>query len=166
MLFLSPASVALARSPEKVVPATPGLDAAVEGLLETSPYVYVSPIKSDGAESACHGEVWFGWFDGSAVIITGADRWKARAVKQGLDTARLWVGDYGRWKKLVGRNEAFRAGPSFDARASFSTDESLLERMIASYEAKYPAEIGAWRDKFRNGFRDGSRVLIRYTPLT
>ena len=33
-------------------------------LLERSAFVYVSPLKSDGAESRCHGEVWYGWLDG------------------------------------------------------------------------------------------------------
>ena len=37
----------------------------VTGLLERSAFVYVSPLKSDGAESRCHGEVWYGWLDGA-----------------------------------------------------------------------------------------------------
>ena len=32
----------------------------------------------------------------------------------------------------------------------------------ARYETKYPDEIADWRDEMRNGFRDGSRILIRY----
>jgi hypothetical protein len=134
----------------------------LEGALEASPYVYVSPLLSDGRESTCHGEVWFAWLDGGAVIITARDGWKARAVARGLDRARLWVGDHGRWKKLVGRNEAFRAAPSFDARAEIVKDEKLLESTLAVFERKYPGEIGRWRDRMRDGYHDGSRVLIRY----
>ncbi len=141
--------------------AEPALDTA----LERSGFVYVSPLRADGKESRCHGEVWFGWLDGAVVLITARERWKARAVLQGLDRARIWVGDHGTWKQLVGHNQEFRQAPSFDARAAVVNDAALLERLIASYELKYPEEIGRWRDRFRQGFADGSRVLIRYTPL-
>lgn len=140
------------------------LSKELERALETSPYVYVSPLRSNGDESTCHGEVWFGWIDGAAVVITARDRWKARSVKKGLDRARLWVGDRGRWKKMLGKNEAFRDAPSFDARASLVKDDALLDRLLAVYEQKYPDEIGEWRERMRAGYRDGSRVLIRYAP--
>ena len=132
--------------------------------LEKSPFVYVSPLRSDGRESACHGEVWYGWLDGSVVLITSAESWKARSLDRGLERARLWVGDYGRWKRVVGRNEAFRSGPSFEARATVAREEALLERLLEVYQRKYPEEIGRWRERFRSGFADGTRVLIRYAP--
>jgi hypothetical protein len=134
--------------------------------LEKSGLVYVSPLKSDGAESSCHAEIWFAWLDGAVVVITASERWRARAIANGLDRARIWVGDHGRWKQLVGRNEDFRQAPKFDARAEAVKDEALLERMLAEFERKYPAEIGKWREKMRGGFHDGSRTLIRYTPLS
>jgi len=140
--------------------------AELETALEKSGFVYVSPLRSDGQESTCHAEVWFAWLDGSVVLITGSERWKARSIARGLDKARIWVGDHGRWKKLVGRNEDFRQAPKFDARAEAVKDEALLERMLAVFERKYPAEIANWRDKMRSGFRDGSRTLIRYTPIS
>jgi len=133
--------------------------------LSESPYVYVSPLRSDGGESRCHGEVWFAWIDGSVVLNTGADRWKARSLRRGLDRARIWVGDFGRWKGLLGENEDFRRGPSFEARAEFVDEVRVLDRLLAQYERKYPAEIGKWSDRMRDGFADGSRVLIRYRPL-
>ena len=145
---------------EKSSPLSP---AALRALSE-SPYVYVSPLRSDGQESRCHGEVWFGWIDGAVVVNTGSDRWKARSVRRGLDRARIWVGDFGRWQGLLGKNEDFRRGPSFEARAEFVEDVRVLDRLLAQYEEKYPAEIGEWRDPMRKGFADGSRVLIRYRP--
>jgi hypothetical protein len=138
---------------------------ALETALERSGFVYVSPLRADGSESRCHGEVWFAWLDGAVVLITASDGWKARALQRGLDRARIWVGDHGTWKQLVGRSEEFRKAPSFDARAALAKDPALLERLIASYERKYPAEIGRWRDRFRAGFADGSRVLVRYAPV-
>jgi hypothetical protein len=135
-----------------------------EGALEKTGFVYVSPLQKDGSESTCHGEVWYGWLDGAVVVITSADTWKARAVAKGHGSARIWVGDHGRWKKMVGRNEAFRKAPHFDAAATAVKDDALLERLLALYEKKYPDEIANWRDRMRKGYHDGSRVLIRYTP--
>jgi hypothetical protein len=133
--------------------------------LDSSPLVYISPLRSDGAESRCHGEVWFAWIDGAVVINTAADRWKARSLRKGLDRARIWVGDFGRVKGMLGANEAFRKGPSFDARADIVNDTAILDRLLEQYESKYPAEIGKWRGPMRSGVADGSRVLIRYRPL-
>jgi hypothetical protein len=133
--------------------------------LASSPLVYVSPLRSDGSESRCHGEVWFAWLDGAVVLNTAADRWKSRSLRRGLDRARIWVGDFGRVKGLLGANEAFRKGPVFDARAEFVTDPAVLDRLLDQYEAKYPEEIAQWRGPMRTGFEDGSRVLIRYRPL-
>jgi hypothetical protein len=133
-------------------------------LLEQSSFVYVSPLLADGSESTCHGEVWFGWIDGAVVVITGARTWKGRALARDLDRARIWVGDHGRWKRMLGRNEAFRQAPHFDAVATSVRDEALLDRLLALYERKYPEEIGSWRDRMRSGYRDGTRLLIRYVP--
>jgi len=141
------------------------LDAAHVRALESSPLVYVSPLRSDGSESRCHGEVWYAWIDDCVVVNTASDRWKARSVRRGLDRARIWVGDFGRAKGLLGANEEFRQGPVFDAHAEFVDDDSTLDRLLEQYESKYPAEIAKWRGPMRTGVADGSRVLIRYRPL-
>jgi len=137
------------------------------GLLDTSKFVYVSPLRKDGAESTCHGEVWYAWLDGSVVVNTRRGTWKAQSLEKGLDRARIWVGDHGRWKAGIGsaRSEAFRKAPSFDARASFETDRKLLDRLIALYEKKYEAEFDRWREDMQVGFFSGQRKLIRYTPV-
>ena len=133
-------------------------------LLAESPYVYVSPIKSDGGESRCHGEVWYAWFDGAVYLNAASNTWKARAVGKGLTSARVWVGDHGRWKGLVSKNEAFRAAPHFDASVERVTEASANERLLAVYEVKYKRSFDGWRDKMRDGFASGDRVLLRYTP--
>lgn len=130
-----------------------------------SRFVYVSPLRGDASESSCHGEVWYGWLDASVVMIASRDSWKARALDRGLTRARIWVGDYGTVSRLLGSNEAFRAGPHFEARAELVRDPALLDRLLASYERKYPGEIGTWRKRMRDGYQDGSRLLIRYTPV-
>ena len=137
---------------------------ALERTLEASPFVYLSPLRSNGRESTCHAEVWYAWLDGTVVMIVSRDRWKASAIRRGLTSARVWVGDYGRWKRVLGSDETFREGPSFDAKGSLSEDPALLEELIAAYQKKYPNEIEKWAPRFRNGLNEGSSVLIRYEP--
>jgi hypothetical protein len=149
------------------VSASPNVDpaSALGRALAASPYVYVSPLKRDGSESRCHGEVWFAWIDAQVVLITARDRWKARSLARGQDRARIWVGDIGRVKGLFGASDAFRKLPHFDATASQSGDSALLDRLLARYAQKYPDEIGEWAPRMRSGFGDGSRVLICYRPV-
>ena len=137
----------------------------VTSLLERSPFVYVSPLKSDGAESRCHAEVWYGWLDGAVVLITANTGWKARALARGLARARIWVGDHGRVGRVLGSGDAYRQAPSFEAHAAQSKDAALLERLMTTYRGKYPNEIGSWEDRMRSGFASGERTLIRYAPL-
>ena len=137
-----------------------------KALLESSPFVYISPLLKDGRESTCHSEVWFGWLDGAVLINTAPTTWKARALAAGRDRARIWVGDHGRVKQLIGKNEAFRSAPQFDARVeSVKGGEALLDRLLAVYAKKYPNEIGEWRGKMRDGYKSGDRLLLRYTPV-
>jgi hypothetical protein len=127
--------------------------------LASSPLVYVSPLRRDGSESACHGEVWFVADGADALVVTATERWKARALRQGLGRARLWVGDFGVWTRADGK---WKAAPSFDAAASFEKDLGAQQRALESFGKKYPAEWDKWGPRFREGLADGSRVLIRY----
>ena len=147
-----------------VAPAALARAAELERALETSGLVYISPLRADGSESTCHGEVWFGWIDGAVVINTSKETWKARALERGLDRSRIWAGDHGPWKRLLGSSQAFRQAPSFEARAERLKDDEILDRLLAIYERKYPGEIAKWRDRMRSGYVSGSRILIRYTP--
>lgn len=141
------------------------LPARARELLVSSPFVYVSPLRADGRESTCHGEVWFGWLEGDVVLITAREAWKVRALARGLERARIWVGDHGRWKRLLGRNEDFRQAPHFEARVSRSRDAELLDRLMRLYRRKYPEEIGRWEPRMREGFTRGERWLLRYSPI-
>ena len=132
------------------------------GALKQSPYVYVSPLKSNGGESRCHGEVWYFEDGGDAVLATATDTWKARALSQGLTRARIWVGDYGRVKQA---GDKFRSGPSFIAEASRDQDKATFERLMKSFAGKYPDEWGKWEPRFQKGYDDGSRILIRYRAI-
>ncbi|MBW2496868.1 MAG: hypothetical protein JRF61_06300 [Deltaproteobacteria bacterium] len=157
--------VAVDRARAETSPTAAPLPDATRHLLETSGLVYVSPLRRNGGESRCHGEVWFGWIDDSVVLITSREAWKARALARDLDRARIWVGDHGRWKGLITRNERFREAPHFEARAARSKDPALLEQLMRLYTRKYPEEFGSWEKRMRTGFASGERVLIRYAPI-
>jgi hypothetical protein len=135
--------------------AAPALQAA----LSASPLVYVSPLRRDGSESSCHGEVWFVAEGGDVLVVTAAERWKAKAIADGRERARLWVGDFGVWTRADG---AWKKAPSFDATASFEKDAAARERALQAFGKKYPDEWDKWGPRFRDGLADGSRVLIRY----
>ena len=130
--------------------------------LETSGFVYISPLRSDGAESRCHGEVWFAFDRGSVLIATAADTWKNRALGAGLDRARIWVGDFGPVSRAGDR---YRSAPGFLARSVGGKDDPAFERLLATFARKYPSEWGHWESRFRRSYADNSRVLIRYEPI-
>ena len=138
-----------------------GLPVTTRAALEQSPLIYLSPLRSDGAESTCHGEVWFVQDGAELLVTTASDGWRARAVRRGLDRARIWVGDFGQWKRAGGR---YKEGPTFLATARFDAKESVTEAALAAFGAKYPEEWDKWEPRFRKGLADGSRVLVRYRP--
>lgn len=138
------------------------LSEAARAALAESPLVYISPLQKAGSESRCHGEVWFVTDGDDVLLCTGADGWRSRAVKSGLTRARLWVGDYGVWKKAGG---SFREAPTFDSAAVLEEDAAAQERALEAFGKKYPDEWNKWGPRFKNGLADGSRVLIRYKPV-
>jgi hypothetical protein len=161
LVQLAAAGVAALAWPQR---SRAALSPEVTGLLERSGFVYVSPLQSDGSESRCHGEVWYGWLDGRVVLITSKTSWKARALARGLVRTRIWVGDHGRVGRVLGSGDAYRAAPSFEASAARSEDAGLLERLMTIYRRKYPAEIASWEPRMRSGFATGERLLIAYSP--
>ena len=153
------ASVGMLALPTR--PRAQELSEQTRAALEQSPFVYISPLRSDGAESRCHGEVWFHFDRGSVLIVTQASTWKSRALSAGLDLARIWVGDFGSVRRA---GERFRSAPVFTAKAVTGKDDAAFERLLAAFGKKYPAEWGRWEPRFRRGYADDSRVLIRYEP--
>ena len=142
-----------------------GLAEATRQKLVASEYVYISPLRSDGAESTCHGEVWYGWFDGAVYITTGNDTWKSRALARGLDRAKLWVGNYGRWRGILSKNEEFRQGPELLTRVSRDTDPAAGKKLLAILAEKYPDEFPGWKDRMERGHETGERWVLRYEPV-
>jgi hypothetical protein len=134
---------------------------ALAAAMAASPLVYVSPLKKDGSESTCHGEVWFVADGADVLVVTAHDRWKAKSLAKGLDRARLWVGDFGVWKDAGGK---WKSAPTFDAKVKSETDTAAREKALALFGKKYPKEWDKWGPRFAGGLADGSRVLLRYSP--
>jgi hypothetical protein len=143
------------------------LPAATVRALEESKLAYISPLRSNGEESFCHGAIWFAWFGEDVISSTGTESWRARAIARGLGRARIWVGDHGPWRKRGGGySEAFRQAPHFTAQASLVEDRALFERLVEEYARKYGEEkIARWGAQARRDLESGRRVLLRYTPI-
>ena len=135
---------------------------ATKAALSGSPLVYISPLHHDGRESRCHEEVWYFVDGGDVVIATAVERWKAKAVRSGRDRARIWVGDFGRGRKVGDR---YRAGPSFLASARIDEDRATFERLMKAFAGRYADGWDKWEPRFEKGYADGTRVLIRYAPI-
>jgi hypothetical protein len=129
--------------------------------MNTSPLIYVTPIRSNGSESRCQAEVWFAAVGGSMYVVTAADAWRSQAVRRGLTSARVWIGDVGEWHDSDGK---YRELPSVEARASVEADATVQARVLAAMGEKYTREWGSWGPRFRNGLSDGSRVMLKYQP--
>ena len=138
-----------------------GLPDTTRAALIESGLVYLTPLKSDGAESACHAEIWFAFDGNDLYLVTAADAWRARAIANGLDQARIWVGDFGNWKKAGDR---FREAPELMASGTVVSDEAGIEHGLKLLGDKYSVEWVVWGPRFRGGLAEGSRVMLRYTP--
>jgi hypothetical protein len=139
------------------------LSEAARKALEHSHLVYLTPLKRDGSESRCHAEVWF-VFDGHDVfVVTAAKAWRRRAIANGLNRARLWVGEFGNWQRANGK---YRQAPELLAVATTVDDKAEQARVLDLYGDKYRLEWIVWGPRFKNGLADGSRVMLRYSPTS
>ncbi|MCX2979590.1 twin-arginine translocation signal domain-containing protein [Halieaceae bacterium IMCC14734] len=138
------------------------VSAAGKAALAESPLVYISPLKSDGEESRCHGEVWFFVDGGDVIICSETTTWKATAQRQGLQQARIWVGDYGPVWRSLGR---YRNAPEFLAQVSVDSAPATYQRLMTSFAERYPEEWPGWEERFMEQYAAGTRVILRYRPV-
>lgn len=135
---VSTATVALAAFP-------PG----IQEKLEKATYVYVQSERKSGELSA-PAEIWFYVEDGAVWVGTRPSSWRVRRIKAGRTRARVAVGS--------------PTGPAFDATAALVDDPAVGERLMQAYAKKYPEGWKRYEQGFRDGFKSGERVLVRYTP--
>ena len=134
---------------------------AAKGMAESA-LIYITPLKPDGSESSCQAEVWFQQHDGAMYVVTSNKAWRSVAIGKGLSSARVWVGDVGQWKSADGK---YKALPVVTTQAAIVGDKVVQAAVLAKMGAKYSAEWGTWGPRFNDGLVDGSRVMLRYTPV-
>jgi hypothetical protein len=138
-------AVALCLAASAAGALSPELDRA----LKDSKYVYVqSERKSHDLGKAA--EIWF-YYDGKAVYVgTPPTSWRVKRIKAGRKKARI----------AVGKSD----GPAFEATGELVHDAAIEKQLMEAYAKKYPEGWSRFADKFRDGFKNGDRVLVRYTP--
>jgi len=136
---------------------------SLKNAINSSSLIYLTPIQSNGKESRCQAEVWYVYDKVDMYVCTSMKSWRAQAAAQGLDRARIWVGDLGAWKNTDG---GYKALPQVDAQVSVVFDETLVQKALGLFGEKYPVEWVVYESRFRTGLVDGSRVMLRYRPLT
>lgn len=137
--------------PALVATAAAALSPALDRALRESKYVYVSSERKSGALGT-PAEIWFS-YDGRAVYVgTRPGSWRVRRIKAGRPKARIAVGA--------------EDGPSFEAKGEIVRDVAAEQRLMAEFARKYPDAWARFADGFREGFKTGERVLVRYTPAS
>jgi hypothetical protein len=134
-------------------------DTATLAALDKSRLIYLTPLLAGGRESTCHSEVWFVHHKEEVFVSTRTKAWRTEALRRGLTRARIWIGDFGVWKR---GNDKFRSAPSLEIEGKIEPDTAIREEVLTAFGQKYADEWDKWGPRFREGFADGSRVLLRY----
>ncbi len=158
-VLLAPAALVLARTATAEEVATRTSELPDE--LTTSRLIYLTPIKSDGEESKCKAEIWFGFHNDEIYVVTPTTAWRSEAIRKKLTSTRIWVGDFGNWRRA---NEKFREAPELMATGSIVEDEEVHTKVLEVMGEKYTDEWGRWGPQFKSALEDGTRVMIKYTP--
>jgi hypothetical protein len=126
------------------------LSADVEKALRESQYVYIQSERKTGALGK-PAEIWF-MYDGGAVLVgTPPTSWRVKRIKAGRKRARIC-------------REVRRA--PLDATGELVRDAAVEQRLLAEFGRKYPEGWARFADRFRDGFKSGEQVIVRYTPVT
>jgi hypothetical protein len=112
-------------------------------------YVYIQSQRK-GGEFGKPAEIWF-FVDGGILYVgTRPTSWRVKRIKAGRPLARISVGS--------------PQGPSFEATGKLVKDPALEAKLMAAFAKKYPEGWSTHAVSFRDGFRNGDRVLVAYTP--
>ena len=131
--------------------ATAALSPELDRALKESKYVYVQSERKSG-DLGKPAEIWYFYDAGTVYVASPPTAWRVRRIKAGRRKARIAVGK--------------PDGPSFAATGRTLHDGAIEGRLLAAYARKYPDGWARFEEKFRTGFKDGSRILIAYTPAS
>lgn len=132
-----------------VASARPTLTPDLQRALADASYVYISSERKSG-EFGKPAEIWF-FVDGDTVYVgTRPQSWRVKRIKAGRTKARIAVGS--------------PSGPGFEATGRVLRDPAIEAKLMAAFAAKYPEGWPRHADGFREGFRNGERLLVAYTP--
>jgi len=132
-----------------VTGAALALSTDLERALRESQYVYIQSERQSGAFGK-PAEIWF-MYDGGAVLVgTPQTAWRVKRIRAGRKRARIAVGK--------------ADGPAFDATGELVKDPAVEQRLLDEFGRKYPEGWKRFADRFREGFKTGDRVIVRYAP--
>lgn len=125
------------------------LSPEIKAALTDSKYVYIASTRKNGSLSK-PAEIWFLYHNGAVYVGTPPTTWRVRRIKAGRTLAKIWVGK--------------QDGPVFMATGAIVKDPAAEQALLDTYAKKYPDGWSRFEEKFRSGFKDGTRVLVKYTP--
>ncbi|MBT4519053.1 MAG: hypothetical protein HOC23_03530 [Halieaceae bacterium] len=140
-----------------------GLSNRLSTDLKGSDLIYLTPILSNGQESNCQAEIWYIWDGSDIYVCTDSGSWRVQAVANGLQEARIWVGDLGNWKRSNGK---YKTLPAMDAHCSIVTDTAVHAMALEKFGNKYPFGWIKYGPIFRDGLASGARTLLKYHPVS
>lgn len=129
--------------------AVAGFPPGIEEQLASATYVYVQSERKSG-ELGAPAEIWFHVDDGAVWVGTRPTSWRVRRIAAGRTRARIAVGRV--------------SGPAFEATGALVDDAAAATRLMEAFAKKYPEGWKRYEQSFRDGFKTGDRVLVRYTP--
>jgi hypothetical protein len=129
--------------------AAAALSPDVDRALRESKYVYIQSERK-GGELGKAAEIWFFYDQGRTYVGTRPTSWRVRRIKAGRKKARIAVGK--------------ADGPAFDATGEIVHDPAIEKKLMEEFAKKYPEGWSRFADSFRDGFKSGDRVIVRYTP--
>jgi hypothetical protein len=129
--------------------AAADLSPAIKADLANSKYIYVATTRKSGALGK-PAEIWFLYHNGAVYVASPPTTWRVRRIKAGRTQAKIAVGK--------------PDGPAFMATGAVVNEPDVYPVLFATYAKKYGDDWTKYEDRFRTGLKDGSRVLIKYTP--
>jgi hypothetical protein len=118
--------------------------------LDAAKFVYIQSTRKGGVLGK-PAEIWFAVMDGALWVGSSPESWRAKRIRWGRPQAKIAIGSVD--------------GPSFRATGAFVKDPALYAKFCDQLAGKYPEKWSRWEQSFRDGFKSGERVLIKYTPV-